>query len=371
MKERIALFKCRDYDFDLVYFSLQRVIELLGGIEKFIKPKSKVLLKPNLLLGISPQKAVTTHPQIIRAVIRILKTINCEIYLGDSCSAWVNAKKSRQVYAETGIEKLAHQEDIKLVEFNNFVWKQKFPLTSWLDFCDYFISLPKFKTHDLMLLTGAVKNLFGLISGPYKIELHRRYFYPQDFAKVLVDIYEIARPALTIIDGVWALEGDGPGTNGIPKNTGFILAGKDAVAIDSVLALIMGLKPLDIFTNREADIRKLGVTELKEMEILGDNIEEFIDRKFKLPSTSLIRKVPSPFIALAKKMIRLYPSIKYKDCVRCGACVAICPAQAIGIKGEKISIDYAQCINCFCCQEACIHGAMKVKRSILAKILGL
>jgi len=266
---------------------------------------------------------------------------------------------------------VAEQEGVKLVDFGHPVWKKNFPMTKWLDFCDYFISLPKFKTHNFMILTGAVKNLFGLVSGVYKIELHKRYPAQKDFAKMLVDIYEITKPALTIIDGIVSLEGDGPATSGIPKNTGFILAGSDCVAMDSILALIMGLSPLDILTNQEAKRRNLGVTDLKDMVILGDNLSGFIDKNFKLPRTSIIGEIPSPFLDIAKAMFKFYPKIEYNRCVGCFACINICPAKAMSIKNKKVAINYSKCISCFCCQEVCLYSAIKTKKSILTKIIGL
>jgi uncharacterized protein (DUF362 family)/Pyruvate/2-oxoacid:ferredoxin oxidoreductase delta subunit len=371
MKTQLALVKCDNYDFNLVYNSVKRAIELLGGIEKFIKPEAKVLIKPNLLQAVSPQQAVTTHPILVKAVIKILKGIKCKIYLGDSPSSWFKVVNFEELYARCGMKTIAEEESIELVDFKHPVWKNNFPLTNYLDFCDYFISLPKFKTHDLTILTAAVKNLFGLVCGVYKIELHRRYLKKEDFCKMLIDLYEVAKPHLTIVDGIVSLEGDGPGTSGIPKNTGFILAGVDCIAIDSILALIMGLKPLDILTNLEAKRRGLGITELKDIEILGDKLEEFLNMNFKLPATSLIKKVPLPILEIAKKMIRFYPKIKPDKCVLCGNCVRICPVKAMTIKNKKVRVDYSKCISCFCCQETCLYSAINIKTTILAKIIGL
>jgi uncharacterized protein (DUF362 family)/NAD-dependent dihydropyrimidine dehydrogenase PreA subunit len=369
MKAKVALVRCENYDFDLVYSSVKRAVWFLGGIEKFVKPESKVLLKPNLLQPAYPQQAITTHPQLVKAVIRIIKEIGCKVYLGDSPSAWFKIEDIQQVYTRCEMKRLAEEEDIELIDFNHPVWKKGFPLTKWLDFCDYLISLPKFKTHNLTVLTGAVKNLFGLVSGVYKLELHKRYPQQEDFCKILVDIYEVAKPDLTIVDGIVSLEGDGPATEGIPKNTGFILAGSDCVAIDSILALIMGLRPLDILTNQEAKRRNLGATELKDIEILGDNLSDFLDRNFKLPRTSIIRKIPSPFLEIAKAMFKFYPKVEHSRCVGCFACVGICPAKAMSIKNKKVAINYSKCISCFCCQEVCLYSAIKLKKSLLAKII--
>ncbi|MCX7661730.1 MAG: DUF362 domain-containing protein, partial [Candidatus Omnitrophica bacterium] len=197
------------------------------------------------------------------------------------------------------------------------------------------------------------------------------YFNPSDFAKILVDLYQLKKPNLTIIDGIIGLEGDGPSSKGITINTSFILAGSDCVAIDSILALIMGIRPSDILTNREAKRRNLGITEIEKIEILGDNLSDFICKDFKLPSTSLVKKLPPPLINFARKLIRFYPYIEHKNCIRCCACLNTCPTKAITLKNNRININYYKCISCFCCQEACLYSAIKVKRSILAKIIGI
>jgi len=370
MKSKLALVSCFDYDLQELYKALKRAVDLLGGINNFIRPKSKVLVKPNLLQPALPQQAITTHPELIRAVIRILKEIDCEIYLGDSPSSW-NKEDIEEVYLRCGIKKIAKEEKIELINFNQPVWKNNFPLTKYLDLCDYFISLPKFKTHNFTILTGAIKNLFGLVCGPYKIELHRKYPNPEDFSKMLIDLYLTAKPDLTIVDGIWALEADGPATKGIPKNTGFILVGNDGVSIDVILALLMGLKPQDIPTNQEAKKRNLSNLSLEDIEILGDNLFDFLNKDFKLPSTSLLKKIPSPILKVLRELIKFYPKIKHKNCSLCGRCISICPQKAIEIKNKRIHINYSQCIHCFCCQEVCIYKAIIIKKSILAKLLGL
>ncbi|MCM8792308.1 MAG: DUF362 domain-containing protein [Candidatus Omnitrophica bacterium] len=372
MKSRVAILSCNKYVYEDVYDTLKKALSILGGIESFVKPKSRVLLKPNLLMAISPEKAVTTHPQLVKAVVRILKDIDCHIYLGDSPSVWFKVDL-QEVFEKCGMRKIAEEEGIELVDFNHPIWKENFPLTKWLEICDCFISLPKFKTHTFTILSGAIKNLFGLISGMYKAELHRRYPKQKDFCKVLVDLYAVVKPhlSLTIVDGIVALQGDGPATEGIPKSTNFILIGADAVAIDSILALITGLNPLHILTTQEAKERRLGIADLKDIEILGDNLLSFIDRDFKLPRTSWVNRVPSPFLDIAKLMMRFYPKIKQLNCLQCGLCTEICPVGAMRIKNKKVVIDYAKCISCFCCQEACLYSAIKIKKSLLAKIIGV
>ncbi|PIP20909.1 MAG: hypothetical protein COX40_02240 [Candidatus Omnitrophica bacterium CG23_combo_of_CG06-09_8_20_14_all_40_11] len=372
MRSKISIVRCNNYEPTLVLEATKKALDSLGGISAFIAPKSRVLVKPNLLMAKEPEFGIDTHPEIVRAAVRILKEINCKIYLGDGPSVWGSEMENvDEVYRRSGVKKICEEEGIELVKFDKRRWRGKFPLAAWLDNCDYVLNLPKFKTHDFMLMTGAIKNLFGLVSGTYKTELHKKYFAQEDFAKILVDIYEETRPALTIIDSIVAMEGDGPGTSGELRKVGLILAGSDCVALDSILALIMGLKPQDILTTKEAASRGSGAVDINSISILGEKLENIIEEPFKLPTTSLVRRIPRPVIELAKKLIKYYPCVEYDDCISCAACIQACPNKIITMKKDRPVFDYAKCTACFCCQEACPNAAIKIKRNIWAKMAGL
>jgi ferredoxin len=226
--------------------------------------------------------------------------------------------------------------------------------------------------HNLTLLTGAIKNLFGLVSGTFKIELHKNYFEKNEFSKIMVDIFQEAKPALTVIDGIIAMEGDGPSTGGKLRNLNLLLAGSDCVALDSVMALIMGVKPFDVLSTKEAASRGLGVADINHIRILGEKLEEVIGKPFLLPSTAITnKKVPRPVIKLAKKFIKYYPCVQRDNCVPCAACIDVCPNKAISMKDNRIVFDYSKCIACFCCLEACPASAIKIKKSLFAKLIGL
>jgi uncharacterized protein (DUF362 family)/Pyruvate/2-oxoacid:ferredoxin oxidoreductase delta subunit len=372
MNTRVSIVKCKSYDPNLVFEATQKAINLIGGITNFIRPKSKVLVKPNLLMAKEPEFGIDTHPEVVRAVIKILKEISCNIFVGDGPSVWGNQIENvDEVYMRAGIKRVCQEEEVELVNFDKRRWRGKFPLTTWLDNCDYLVNTPKFKTHDLTVLTGAIKNLFGLVSGTYKTELHKNYFQVNDFAKILVDIYQEAKPALTIVDGIVAMEGDGPATSGKLRNLNLLLAGCDCVALDSVMALIMGLEPFDILTTKEAAKRGLGVADINSIEICGEKLEKVIDTPFLLPTTSINKRIPRPVINLVKKLIRYYPRVEQDNCTSCAACIQACPNKIISVKNNRIVFDYAKCISCFCCQEACPASAIKVKKSVLAKLMGL
>ena len=347
-------------------------MNLLGGIDKFIKSNSRVLIKPNLLMAKEPEFGITTHPEVVRAVARILKEINCKLLIGDGPCVWGNQIENvDEVYELTGVKQVAEEERIEIVKFEKSRWWGQFPLTTCVDDCDCFVSIPKFKTHDLTILTGAIKNLFGLVTGLYKTELHKKYPEKEALAKILVDIYEQAKPALTIVDGVVAMEGDGPASGGNLRDTGLLLAGSDCVALDSVLALIMGLEPFDILTNKQAAQRGEGIADINSIQILGEELQGVMGEPFKLPSTSIISKIPRPVINLAGRFIRFYPTVNHDNCNRCQACIKACPEKVISMKNNRIVIDYSRCIYCFCCQEACPNAAIDIDRSLIARLLGL
>lgn len=372
MNAKVSIVKCKDYEPVRVLEQLKKALDPLGGVSAFIAPKSRVLVKPNLLMAKEPEFGVDTHPEVVRAVVKLLKGINCSIYLGDGPSVWGNqAENTDEVYERSGMKNICKEEDIELVEFEHKRWRKEFPLSTWLDKCDCVVSIPKFKTHELAILTGAIKNLFGLVWKTYKTELHKKYFNVNDFSKMLVDVYAEVKPALTVIDGIVAMEGDGPATSGKLRNVGLLLAGYDCVALDSILALIMGLEPSDILTTKEAAARGLGVGDIKSISVLGEKLEDVIGAPFILPSASLMKKIPRPIIEIASKLIKYYPCVEQDNCIRCAACIQACPNKAITIKNDRLIFDYAKCIACFCCQEACPHTAIKIKRNIWARMAGL
>ncbi|MFH1508185.1 MAG: DUF362 domain-containing protein [Candidatus Omnitrophota bacterium] len=373
MNSKVALVKCADYDSGMVIAAVKRAVDLIGGIQVFIKPSSKVLVKPNLLIAKEPEFGITTHPEVVRATIKVLKEINCDICVGDSPSAWGNQEIAlEELYSRTGMKELCRQEDVRLVAFNKKHWKNEFPLTNWLMETDYLVNIPKFKTHQITFLSGAVKNIFGLIPGSYKAQLHKFHFTPEEFSRMLVDLYAQVRPSLNILDGITAIEGDGPGTSGRLRNAGLVLASSDAVALDSVLALIMGVEPGSILTNSQAAQRGLGSNDLKDILILGESIDNSRLKSFQFPSVPLLQKKGvSPFLKPVLKYIKCYPYCIHQKCTRCLSCVEICPQKVISIRKNRIVFDYKGCISCFCCQESCPFSALKVKKSLLAKIAGL
>jgi len=372
MNSKVSIIKCENYNSALVQESVSRAVDLIGGISNFIKPSSKVLVKPNLLMAKEPEAGIDTHPEVVRAVIKLLKKINCSIYLGDGPSVWGSQIEDvDKVYELSGMKKVCEDESVNLVKFDKRRMREGFPLSTWLDQCDYVVNLPKFKTHDLTLLTGAIKNLYGLVTGTFKTELHKKYYASKDFSKILVDIFQEIKPALTITDGIVAMEGDGPATGGRLRNPKLLLASSDCVALDSIMALIMGIEPEAVLSTKEAAKRGLGAADINSITVLGEKLEDAIQEPFLLPTTSITAKIPWPVIKLAMKLIKYHPYIDHNNCTRCNACIEACPAKVMSMKNNQVVINYSGCISCFCCQEACPSAAIKVKKSVLAKLIGL
>lgn len=356
---------CKSYDTAQVEAAVRRSVELLGGVEKFIRPDEKVLLKPNLLTDALPDAGITTHPEVVRAVIRLLKPVTKNILCGDSPSVWGERLDIDRVYENTGIKRVCQEEGVELVYFTKPKMYRSYPLTEWLDLYDRLVSIPKFKTHGLTILTAGIKNLFGLVVGMHKMKIHYDYPRPADLSRVLVDLYEIRRPDLTIIDGVTAMEGEGPGSGGILRQMNLIASSADALCLDIILAKMMGLSPSDIPTNKEAIERGLGPSDAGTIAVSGEDLKAFCVKDFKLPKASRLNVEPKWVIILFKQFLKIKVKINPHRCKVCGLCLKSCPAQAMAIENNRIRIDDEKCLRCLCCQEICPQGAVIVKKNFL------
>lgn len=371
MKTPIALARCTQYDSTQVHEAVKRTVDLLGGIEGIISRRSKVLIKPNLLSDLRPDECVTTHPSVVEAIILLLKQIDADIYLGDSPSSVGQKRATDRVYEVTGMKEVCDRHGVTLVYFDNAAMKNGLPITEWIQQCDYMINVPKFKTHTLTMLTGAVKNMFGCVTGIHKAKLHQVYLDMFNFSKRVVDVFEATQPSLTIVDAVTALSGDGPATAGIKTNTEFIVAGRDAVAVDSILAVMMGLTPHDIATTKNAALRRLGETDLGNIEIRGEAISTLRRDDFKLPSISRIYTLPKIVRDFAKQFMWYKMVVIRENCRSCGRCLEACPVNTIRYEEKKAYIDSSKCILCSCCQEVCPHNAVSMKKSLLLRAAGV
>jgi len=371
MRSKVALVKCSDYSPQNVASSIKQIFKLLS-LNELIKPNQKILLKPNLLTSLSPDKGATTHPEIVKAIANEVKALGALPFIGDSPGGI--GLQYEKVLKETGMKDL----DIPIVNFEE-KGMRKFgnpgkkidPIyvsNVALSF-DLIINIPKLKTHELTLITCGIKNMFGCVPGLHKVNYHLDAPSPEEFSEALVDLFEKIKPAVTIADTVTAMEGQGP-VGGELRDLGLILASKDIVALDAVCSKIMGFEPLDIPTTRIANQRGLGEADIGKIDILGGNLPVYKDFKHPSGISSILNKMPWLFRPLLRPLIgliKVWPKIDGKKCVKCMICVNSCPAKAID--GKSFKINKNKCIMCFCCRELCRYNAVDLKESFLWKIL--
>lgn len=367
MKTRIAIVKCEDYKRTEVEQAVKKAFDLLGGISAFIKKGERVLIKPNMLSARLPEDGVCTHPEVIRAVVRLARDCGATVFIGDNPGGSIS---SMAVYEGAGLSALAKEEGIELKEAKGIKVVNNIPIAAYIFECDKIINIPKMKTHSLMGLTGAVKNMYGAVAGLHKSELHKKYPSPEEFAKVLVDTFEIAKPSLILMDAIVSMDQGGP-ASGRLRDTGLLIAGTDSVAVDSVFAGLIGVEPLGILTTKEAYGRGLGEAGLENIEVSGESIEDNLIKGFEIPGKPGLITVLGPFAKFVARFIKFGPRIKEKFCKKCMICRDSCPVSAITINPGKSVIDLKKCIRCMCCHEVCPHKAVELKRNFLAKGFGL
>lgn len=370
-KSILSLTPCNSYDLDLVQQSISSVLTPLGSIHRFVKPGMRVLLKPNLLSVVDPSQCVTTHPAVLQAVGELVRDAGAEVWIGDSPAS--EKREGRDAWQASGMAEVISSLGAKHVSFHSAVLKElnghKYYIARPVLDADLIINLPKLKTHSLTLYTGCVKNLFGSISGGRKQELHVLAPGVRDFSAILVDILQLVKPALNIMDGVMGLEGNGPGVAGTPHAYNLLAASTDAVALDTIMARAMGFPPKAITHLEMAGSRGLGISDPDEIEIFGDpSLLDF--GSLDLPRSPWYARVPSWISAPLQPLIRVKPRLEPSLCTGCGTCVRACASKVI-TPGKPVSFDLSHCIGCMCCVEVCPESALTPRPSPLAKFLGL
>ena len=363
---KVAISRCEDYDGTNVAEAVKKAISFLGGIGSFVRPGMKVLLKPNMLSPHPPEDAVTTHPEVIRAVVRLVKEAGAVVSLGDAPGGY--GHNIDEILEKSGIRKVVEEEGVEVKKFTLSKLVEGIPISRHVLESDLVISMPKFKTHSITVITAAVKNMFGAVVGLYKAECHSRAPREEDFSKIMAKVFSIVKPQLTIVDGVMGMEGDGP-ASGIVRKMNLIMAGADAVAIDACIAKIIGLEPLDVIVTKEAYKAGLGEADLAYIETVGDDINDFIVKDFKLPQTTPLKFMPKSVVSSVMSLIRFKPFIDTGLCKRCNLCKVTCPVDCITIEKDNCAIDYNKCIRCLCCHEVCPYKAISIKRNMLTKMI--
>jgi len=348
MENRVYVAKCKEYEQEQVSNAVGRLLEEFGGAKELLGNGKKVLVKPNVLMPKKPEDAATTHPAVVEAVCREFINAGAEVTLIDSTGGPHTKLVLRLLYGKTGIKKAAKNAGAKAsfdtssrgVSFPEGQIIQNFDVLSPVLDANLVISLAKAKTHGFMKMTGCVKNLFGCIPGLAKPRLHKKYPKQEDFAAMLVDVCEYIKPAFSILDAVYGMEGAGP-TAGTPKSLGAIVGGFSPYAVDLAQSYLMGMRPDSVYTINNAASRGFAPSTPEELHWLGDDPVK-LRTSFKPARISKTNTVP--------KIL--------ENCTGCGDCVRICPAQCMAIAERKAVIKAKECIRCYCCHEFCPEKAI-------------
>lgn len=377
-KSKVILIPCDTYEEKEVYEKLKKGIELLGGIEKFVGKDEKILLKPNLLKKAELERAVITHPSVVGGFARLLRENGYKnIILADSCGHGTTKRVIQGTGLDTCLEELNipaidYTEGVE-VKYPEGVQAKEFIMPKELVESDCVISLSKMKTHALERITGAVKNSYGFIYGLHKAKGHTLYPSADSFARMLIDLNACVKPRLFIMDGVVAMEGNGPGS-GEPVPMNVLLFSEDAVALDSVFARLVYLKPELVPTNYHGEKMGYGVWQEERIEVITPDgiqdmnsvVQQFGNPKFDVDRREIRTGGKWNKIARAFNLFQKKPYIEKDKCIKCGICVKSCPVpeKAVDFKKGRHHppvYDYKKCIRCFCCQEMCPEKAIKVK----------
>lgn len=367
---QVAFADCKGYDSSTVFPAVAKAVGMLGGMAAFVKPGQKVLLKPNLLSAKKPDEAITTHPAVLEAAIRLVKEAGGVPIVGDSPGGKISDLKT--YWEATGTAEVCRRQGVELVSFEKSgvyekkVGSRKYYIARPVLDADVIINIPKLKTHSLTVLTCAVKNMYGAVPGIRKSMHHREAPKPREFSALVADIYSLARPHLNIVDAVVGMHGAGPSA-GDPKQLGFIMAGSDGVAVDAAAAHLLGLDPFKVPTTGIAHRRGLGEGDIKKIELLGEVPP--VRNDFRWPSLWMYSLIPSSLARAGAKLFWIRPAIDPAKCVNCGACVESCPVSALSTAEPTPVFNYRLCINCLCCQEICPAHAVSQRKSPLARLL--
>ncbi|HDP80690.1 MAG TPA: DUF362 domain-containing protein [Spirochaetes bacterium] len=381
----VSVLRCGEYSSSLLVPAVRRCLEHVGFDPASFK-NARVAVKPNLLRATVPERAVVTHPEFFKAVVSVIKSEGGTPFVVESPGFESPAKV---------LEKAAYLDfirDEKIELWDNHSTRvlhneegekfKRFEVASMVFDADIIVNLPKMKTHSLTVMTGAVKNLFGTIPGLEKSKWHMRARDREQFAGFLLDLYGTflrgfnpPKKIIHIMDGVLAMEGDGPGPRGTPRKAGYIIAGLDAIAVDTVMAAIAGFKPGTIPLIDMGGRRGLGAGAMGKIDIRGDGIADGLS-PFKAPdmagNTSALSRVLNG--SFMKNMLVERPVPSAERCTLCYQCRRICPAGAItpARDGEQVPrYDYGRCIRCYCCMEICPEAAIGLKKGTLQWLLNM
>ena len=384
-KSIVALVSLDSYDQPQVDEAVRQGVGLLGGITRFIRPDERILIKPNMLSRAQPQKAVTTHPSVFAAVAKLLRDAGCaHLSYGDSPgSPTTTPEKAAETCGFTAVAErfgltAADFTNGSLVPFPQGAVARSFYLCHGAQEAEAIINVCKMKTHALERITGAVKNIYGCVCGVNKATGHTTYPNENIFADMLCDLHRCMPMRLHIMDGIVAMEGNGP-ASGTPVNMNVLLFSADPVALDSVFAALVHLDPASVPTCVSGAKVGLGTMDLDRIEIVTPEGDISIDEaraRWGNPDFDVFRgmlktgrlfRIMSLFPFLENR-----PKVDRAKCVACGVCEDACPVEGKAVHsggGKKAVYDYKKCIRCYCCQEMCPAKAIELYRHPIVRLL--
>jgi uncharacterized protein (DUF362 family)/NAD-dependent dihydropyrimidine dehydrogenase PreA subunit len=368
MNTKISVRKCKEYNLHEIYDLISEIYNRTDGPE--VKGK-KVLIKPNILSDDDPAKCICTHPVVVEAMIRFLKAGGATVFVGDSPA--VHSQKFRA--EKSGIFNVCEITGATWVNFmKNQVEKKlrtgKIKIASVVDEVDLIISMPKFKNHELVYFTGAIKNTLGLVPGFSKAKQHALHQDRSKFGEFLVDLNESVLPDYFLMDAIIGMEGPGPG-RGLPVEIGLLLGSTNPLVLDMTASKIAGYEPIVIPTSRTAFFRKKWLQSENDITYEGPDISTLIKKDFRRIPITGNRNIAMQFVMKRIKPLRKLerrPVFIHENCTGCLKCIKICPVNAIElhpIKKNYIQLTDSKCIRCFCCSEVCTDNAVEIRRKVL------
>jgi len=352
-----------EYDYESLKPKFFEIMDAIGG--SLITANNRVLIKPNLLAPASPDKAVVTHPLVVKAAVEYVLAKGAKPLVADSPAMG----SFERVLKESGLKSALEGLDVELKPFRDSMSVDVGEPFHHIEIsedamkADAIINLPKLKTHSQMLLTLGVKNLFGCIVGLRKPEWHLRAGVDRElFALMLTKICRAIKPTFTVLDGILAMEGPGPGKGGIPRHIGVLMGSDNPVAVDIAACRMLGIDPDRMLTNQAA--ANLGMVN-GPVEVEGDTVQV---PDFQFPEIITLFFGPQFTHGLMRKHLVQRPVPVSTLCKTCGECWQYCPVKAISHDSGKLTFDYDKCIRCYCCLEVCPHGALRAEVPFFGKI---
>jgi uncharacterized protein (DUF362 family)/Pyruvate/2-oxoacid:ferredoxin oxidoreductase delta subunit len=383
MENKVYVVQCKDYDD--VEDKLGTLTDLMGGMGRFAKKGEKIILKVNLLREARPEEAVSTHPSVVAAVGKMAKEAGAVPVIADSPGGGYRytRKTLDKIYSTNQMHQAANQAGIAVnwdtssrpVSYAEGVLTKHFDIITPVYEADAVFNLCKMKTHLFTVMTGAIKNIFGVIPGLSKTGYHAKLHDTQRFAGMLLDLSQYISPRLTIMDAVLAMEGDGPGT-GDPRSVGLLVGSENPLALDVVATEIMGLKRTENPVIIEAERRALKPNRLEDIEVIGVDLADVKVPDFKRTRVSAghlgLDRMPwyqRLLEPLFKDAFTVRPLVIWDRCIACGTCIEGCPMEAISFVNERAFIDDEKCIRCYCCHEICPEEAIGLHSSWLYQLI--